>query len=47
MDMTPTKQERIIRRRCAPNPKLVLTLDVEMEDDMCEVIFGIPKEKGI
>jgi hypothetical protein len=30
-----------------PDPKLVLTLDVRMEDDMCEVIFDIPKEKGL
>jgi hypothetical protein len=28
-----------------PDLKLALTLGVRKEDDMCEVIFGIPKEK--
>jgi hypothetical protein len=30
-----------------PDPKLASTLGVRKEDDMYEVIFDIPKEKGL
>jgi hypothetical protein len=30
-----------------PGPKLGFTLAVGMEDEICDVMLGIPKEKGL
>jgi hypothetical protein len=45
--MTSTKRERRMQRAMPPGPKLGFSLVAGIKDESCDVILGIPKEKGL
>jgi hypothetical protein len=45
--MSSTNKIGVCRGAMPPGPRLGFSLFDGMEDESCNVIFGIPKEKGI